>query len=161
MRILDGSAGFSAPLTEQEAKEFLSKSKLNIHIATLDENGQPNIHPTWYYFDSSKDKIYIETSKDSKKAFNLRKNNIVYFCVDAPNMPYKGVRGKGTVRIHEDMEHNMPITEKIILRYLGSTEHPIAKTLISYVRKGDAIILEIIPSYFSTWDDSKISQGGI
>ncbi len=53
----------------------------------------------------------------------------------------------------------MPITEKIMLRYLGSTEHPIAKTLISYVRKGDAIILEIIPSYFSTWDDSKISQG--
>jgi hypothetical protein len=86
---------------------------------------------------------------------------MVYFCVDAPNMPYKGVRGKGTVRIHEDMEHNMPITEKIMLRYLGSTEHPIAKTLISYVRKGDAIILEIIPSYFSTWDDSKISQGGI
>jgi hypothetical protein len=37
MRILDGSAGFSAPLTEQEAKEFLSESKLNIHIATLDE----------------------------------------------------------------------------------------------------------------------------
>jgi hypothetical protein len=30
---------------------------------------------------------------------------------------------------------------------------------MSYVRKGDAIILEIIPSYFSTWDDSKISQG--
>lgn len=159
MRILDGSAGFSAPLTEQEAKEFLSKSKLNIHIATLDENGQPNIHPTWYYFDSSKDKIYIETSKNSKKARNLTKNNTVYFCVDFPNMPYKGVRGKGTVRIHEDLEHNMPITEKIMLRYLGSTEHPIAKTLIGYVRKGDAIILEIIPSYFSTWDDSKISQG--
>jgi len=66
MRILDASAGFSAPLTELEAKEFLSGSKLNVHIATLDENGQPNIHPTWYYFDSSKDKIYIETSNDSK-----------------------------------------------------------------------------------------------
>lgn len=158
MRILDASAGFSAPLTQQEAKEFLSESKLNVHIATLDENGDPNIHPTWYYFDSSKDKIYIETSKDSKKAINLRKNNTVYFCVDAPNMPYKGVRGKGTVRIHEDIEYNIPITEKIMLRYLGSIEHPIAKTLIAYVKKGHAVILEIIPSYFSTWDDSKISQ---
>ena len=158
MRILDGSAGFSAPLTEQEAKEFLSESKFNVHFATLDEKGHPNIHPTWYYFDSSKDKIYIETSKDSKKTFNLRKNNIVYFCVDDPNMPYKGVRGKGTVRIHEDIEHNIPITEKIMLRYLGSTEHPMARNLIGYVKKGDAIILEIIPSYFSTWDDSKISQ---
>ena len=158
MRILDASAGFSAPLTEQEAREFLTEIKLNVHIATLDENGDPNIHPTWYYFDSSKDNIYIETSKDSKKAINLRKNNTVYFCVDAPNMPYKGVRGKGTVRIHEDIEYNIPITEKIMLRYLGSIEHPIAKTLIGYVKKGHAVILEIIPSYFSTWDDSKISQ---
>ena len=158
MRILDASAGFSLPLTELQAKEFLSESKLNVHIATLDENGHPNIHPTWYYFDSSKDKIYIETSKDSKKAFNLRKNNTIYFCVDAPNMPYKGVRGKGTVRIHEDIERNIPITEKIMLRYLGSTEHPMAKNLIDYVKKGDAIILEITPRYFSTWDDSKISE---
>ena len=67
MRILDGSAGFSAPLTEQEAKEFLSESKLNIHIATLDENGQPNIHPTWYYFDSSKDKNLYRNFKGFKK----------------------------------------------------------------------------------------------
>lgn len=156
MRILDGSGGFSGSLTEQETKEFLSKNKLNIHIATLDENGEPIIHPTRYYFDSSKDKIYIETSKDSKKASNLRKNNTVYFCVDAPNMPYKGVRGKGTVRIHEDIQHNVTISEKIMVRYLGSTEHPMSKTLMGYVKKGGAIILEIIPSYFSTWDDSKI-----
>jgi pyridoxamine 5'-phosphate oxidase-like protein len=101
---------------------------------------------------------YIETSKDSKKAFNLRKNNTVYFCVDALDMPCKGVREKGTVRIHEDIERNIPITEKIMLRYLGSTEHPMAKNLIDYVKKGDAIILEITPRYFSTWDDSKISQ---
>ena len=67
MRILDGSAGFSAPLTEQEAKEFLSESKLNIHIATLDENGQPNIHPTWYYFDSSKEKSILKHQRIQKK----------------------------------------------------------------------------------------------
>jgi hypothetical protein len=78
--------------------------------------------------------------------------------VDAPNMPYKGVHGKGTVRIREDIGHNIAITEKIMLRYLGRAEHPMAGNLIGYIRKGDAIILEIIPSYFSTWDDSKISQ---
>jgi general stress protein 26 len=127
-------------------------------IATLDDYGHPDIHPTWYYFDSSKDQIYIETSKDSKKALMLRKNNTVYFYVDAPKMPYKGVSGKGTVRIHEDIKHNIPITEKIMLRYLGSTEHPMARNLIDYVKKGQAIILEIIPSYLWTWDDSKISH---
>ena len=28
------------------------------------------------------------------------------------SLPLTGVRGKGTVRIHEDIEHNIPIIEK-------------------------------------------------
>ena len=33
------------PMTEQEVKDFLSNSKLNIRLGTLDEKGLPNIHP--------------------------------------------------------------------------------------------------------------------
>jgi len=41
----------SPELTEDQTKNFLGKSKLNIHIVTIDSKGDPNIHPTWYYFD--------------------------------------------------------------------------------------------------------------
>jgi hypothetical protein len=44
---------------------------------------------------------------------------------DAPP-PYKGVRGKAIVNVYEDIEHNISIAEKIIVRYLGNLEHPIA-----------------------------------
>jgi nitroimidazol reductase NimA-like FMN-containing flavoprotein (pyridoxamine 5'-phosphate oxidase superfamily) len=155
MRIYNASPGFGAPLTENEISHFLTNSRLNIHIGTLDRKNEPNIHPTWYYFDNIGNRFYIETSKKSRKTVNLNAKNIIYYCVDDPNPPYKGVRGKGTVKIHEDVNHNIPVAEKIMVRYLGSLEHQMAKSLMSSVRAGDSVILEVSPSYYSTWDYSK------
>jgi len=155
LKILNGSPGFGAPLDEQETTDFLMTGKLNAHLATVDESGHPNIHPAWYYYDPLKDKIYIETGKQSKKTQNLRKNGKVYFCIDDPNLPYKGVRGKGTVKIHEDVNFNVPITEKLVVKYLGNLEHPMAQELLNMQKKGQSVILEINPKYFSTWDYSK------
>ena len=104
-------------------------------------------------------KIYITTQKSSKKVHNLRTTrNTISYCIDDPNPPYKGVRGKGKVVIHEDINHNIPIAEKIMTRYLKSLKHPLAKSLLSETKKGNAIILEITPSYYSTWDYSKLQQ---
>jgi len=155
MRILNANPGFATPLTEDEIRKFLGNSKLNIHIGTIDCKGDPNIHPTWYYFDVTNKKFYIETSKNSKKKENLDRNNLVYYCVDDPNPPYKGVRGKGKVKIHEEIDHNIPIAEKIMVRYLGSLAHPMATSLMSSVKDGDSVILEITPSYYSTWDEKR------
>ena len=155
MRILNASPGFGTQLTEEEIKNFLGNSKLNIHIGTIDNKGDPNIHPTWYYFDATNNRLYIETYKESKKIENLNARNILYYCVDDPNPPYKGVRGKGKVKIHEDINHNIPIAEKIMVRYLGSLAHPMATSLMVSVKDGDSVILEITPSYYSTWDYSK------
>ena len=155
MKILNASPQFGTPLPENEVRGFLANSKLNIHIATRDEKGDPVIHPTWYYFDSESTKFYIETSKNSVKVANLRRNNVIYFCVDDSNIPYKGVRGKGKAKVHEDTSHNMPIAEKIMVRYLGSLAHPMATSLMGSVKDGNSVILEITPIYFSTWDYSE------
>ena len=155
MRILNAAPTMSLPLTEQEIKDFLTNSKLNVHLGTIDEKQEPNIHPAWYYFDSINNKLFIETSKSSKKMSNIKKNNTIYFCINEPNLPYKGVRGKGDVKIYEDIDYNVPIAEKIMTRYLGDLEHPVAKLLLSYIKNGDSAILEITPDYFSTWDNSK------
>ena len=82
MRILNASPGFGTQLTEEEIKNFLGNSKLNIHIGTIDNKGDPNIHPTWYYFDAINNKLYIETYKESKKIGNLKgkeKTIILFF----------------------------------------------------------------------------------
>lgn len=155
LKILNASPGFGVPLSEQETIDFMKTGKLNIHLGTVDEKGHPNVHPTWYIYDPSKELIYVETSKQGKKTYNLRKNENVYFCIDDPNPPYKGVRGKGTVKIHEDINFNVPIAEKIMVKYLGNIEHPMAQALLNMQKGGQSVILEISPKYYSTWDYSR------
>jgi general stress protein 26 len=156
MKILNASEPeFGGPMTEDEVRHFLVNSKKNVHISTLDEKGEPNIHPTWYYFDNNNDKIYIESGKDSRKTQNLRRTNIIYYCVDDDNIPYKGVRGKGIVRISEDVNYNLPIVEKIVVKYLGSIERPMSQAIMSGIRNRDDVILEITPKFYATWDHGK------
>jgi general stress protein 26 len=155
LKILNASPGFGAPLNEQETKDFLTTGRLNVHLGTVDEKGHANIHPAWYFYDVSSNRIYVETSKQAKKTYNLRKNENVYFCIDDPNPPYKGVRGKVSVKIHEDINFNVPIAEKIMVRYLGNLENPGAQALLDLQRKGQSVVLEISPKYYSTWDYSK------
>lgn len=151
LKILNGNPGLGIPLNEQETVKFLTTGKLNLHLGTLDKSGDPNVHPVWYYYDTENNRIYFETSKQSKKTDNLRNNAIVYFCIDNPNAPI-GVRGKADVKIHEDINFNVPIAEKIMIKYLGKTEHPVAQTLLDMQKSGQSVVLEIFPKYYSTWD---------
>jgi general stress protein 26 len=115
LKIINGSPGFGIPLTEEGVKDFLTTKVLNVHLGTVDENGHANIHPAWFYYDTSKEKFYVETGKDSKKTENLKRNDVVYCCVDDPSPPYKGVRGKGSAKVHEDVDHNILVAQKIHL----------------------------------------------
>jgi nitroimidazol reductase NimA-like FMN-containing flavoprotein (pyridoxamine 5'-phosphate oxidase superfamily) len=121
------------PMTEENVKNFLTNNngRLLIHLGTVDEKGEPNVFPTGYYFDTDSDKIYIATLKTSKKVSNLRVKSIVSYCIDDPSPPYKEVRGKGKVKIHEDINHNMAIVKKLIISRSSSLEDPMSKWLLS------------------------------
>jgi general stress protein 26 len=145
----------SKPVTETEVNNFL-ESKLNIQIATIDEEGYPIIQPVWFVYDKESNKIYAGTSKMTKKIHNIKRNpDKIYFCVDEENYPYKGVKGRGVARISEDIQKNLPIIEKINIKYLGTLDHPLAKTLMENTRNGSEVIIEITPKFFSAWDFSK------
>ena len=88
--------------------------------------------------------IYVETGRHSKKMENLSRNETIYFCIDDPSPPYKGVRGKGSAEVHRDVNFNILIAQKIHLRYLGNLEHPISHELVDAIKKGQSVVLEII-----------------
>ena len=155
LKILDGSGESGKSLSEQDVKDFLATKVLNVHLGTVDDHGHANIHPAWYYFDDSKEKIYVETGRHSKKMENLTGNDTIYFCIDDPSPPYKGVRGKGNVKVSYDVNHNVLVAQKIHMRYLGNLEHPMAHELIDAIKKGQSVVLEISPKYYSTWDYGK------
>lgn len=143
-----------AGMTKTEVDRFL-ESKLNVQLATVDEMGDPNIQPVWFYYDKNAGELYVGTNRMSKKVQNIRAKPTVYFSIDDENLPYKGAKGKGTTTIIEDSNQVVPIVEKMNIKYLGTRDHPIAKMLIENARNGTEILLKISPRFFSTWDYAK------
>jgi len=142
-------------MTREEAEKFL-ESKLNLQIATIDEQGEPNIQPVWFYYDKNRERLLITTSKSAKKTQNLRNKPVVYFSIDDENLPYKGVKGKGKVAIVDDPDRVVPQADRISMRYLGTLDHPIAKMITDSSKKGEVVVIEISPKFFSTWDYGKM-----
>jgi len=118
-------------------------------LGTIDEKGEPNIHPIWYIFED--DRIYVATPKKSKKAKNSLRQKLVYFSIDDESFPYKGVKGKGNVKPLEDIDSNIKIAEKIITKYMGNLENDLARWIINEIRQGNEAVLEISPKFYSAW----------
>jgi PPOX class probable F420-dependent enzyme len=155
MKVIDATSGIPG-MTREEAERFL-ESKLNLQLATIDEQGEPNIQPVWFYYDKNGEKLSITTSKLAKKTQNLRnKPTAVYFSIDDENLPYKGVKGKGIATIVEDVDRVVPQADRISMKYLGTLDHPIAKMISDRSRKGEVVVIEITPKFFSTWDYGKM-----
>jgi hypothetical protein len=157
MKILDASEPeFGGPMTEDEVRIFLlnSKKMFTFHPWMKKENLTYILHGIILIITMTL-LLYVESGKESKKTRNLRRNNIIYYCIDDDNIPYKGVRGKGTVKMSEDVGFNLPIVERIVVRYLGSIEHPMAQAIIGSIRTKEAIIIEITPKFYATWDHAK------
>ncbi len=45
--------------------------------------------------------------------------------MEDPNLPYRGLKGKGNVKIHEDINHNIPLAKKYMIKLTGSLENPV------------------------------------
>jgi general stress protein 26 len=89
MKIISAHSALSEPMTEDETRNFMANNsnKLLMHIATIDDKGEPNVTVTAFYFDLPSEKIYVTTLKNSKKVQHLKNRNIISYCIDDPNVP--------------------------------------------------------------------------
>jgi PPOX class probable F420-dependent enzyme len=147
MKIVSATNEIPGMTTGEEVEKFL-ESKLNLQIATIDEKGEPNIQPVWFYYDKDEGKLLIITSKLAKKTQNLRNRPTIYFSIDDEKPPYKGVKGKGNATIVEDPNRIVPQADKISMKYLGTLDHPAAKEMADRSKKGEGVLVEISPKFF-------------
>ena len=142
-------------MSKEDVNKFL-ESKLLLQIGTIDDEGDPNIQPVWFDYDKDREKLLIITPIIAKKIRNLETKTNVYFSIDDENFPYKGVKGKGTAAIIKDPKRTVPLGEKINMKYLGTLDHPIPKMILESAKKGNHVVVEISPKFFSTWDFAKM-----
>lgn len=140
-------------MNETEIKEFLRNSKIPLKLATIDDYGDPIIHPLWYSYEN--DRLYLITASNSRKLKNATKRTKIYFCIDTETRPYKGVKGKGTLTRITDPKRAVSMGEKIVTKYVGNVDNSLGKFLLGRLREGKETIMEITPRYYSVWDDSK------
>lgn len=74
-------------MSESEVEEFLRDSKIPLKLATIDDYGDPIIHPLWYSYDN--DKLYLITASNSRKLKNATERTKIYFCIDTEVVPTK------------------------------------------------------------------------
>ncbi len=135
---------------------FLTNTRIPLRLGTVDSKGDPMIHPVWFHY--SNGKLYLMSDKDNRKVRNIRGKKTVYFSVDTDAEPHKGVKGKGNAVLLTDVEKSVPISEKIVAKYLGDLSTPMAKRIMDQVRRGSEALVEITPLYFSTWDYTKMKR---
>ncbi|MGD9534634.1 MAG: pyridoxamine 5'-phosphate oxidase family protein [Candidatus Nitrosocosmicus sp.] len=120
-------------MTMEEAERFL-ESKLNLQLATIDSKGDPNIQPVWFHYDKNKEKLFIMTGKNTKKSQNVRESPIIYFCIEDGNSPYKGVKGKGIVTIYDNLQTVVSLSNKMIIKYLGTLDNQWQRLLVNALK---------------------------
>ena len=154
MKIISATSEIPS-MSKEEVDRFLENT-LNLQLATIDKQGDPNIQPVWFYYDKDGEKLWINTSKSSRKTQNIRKRPTIYFSIDDENPPVRGVKGEGIATIIEDIKIVIPLGDRISLKYLGTLDHPIAKMISEDSKKGGVVLIEISPKFFSTWDYGKM-----
>ncbi len=153
VKIYDAMQGVPG-MNQTEIEEFLTGSQTLLRLATVDQKGEPAIHPVWYYFQDNV--IYIWTSKTSRKARNMISKNRVYFSIDTDSQPYKGVKGKATASILNDPFRTLEIAKKIVIKYLGNLDNAYGK-LLSVAKPGSETVIEIVPDFYTVWEYGKRS----
>ena len=129
--------------------EFLDTVRIPISIACKTETGWPMVVSLWYLYQNSL--LFCATQKSARIVHYLQNDARCAFEIAEDNPPYCGIRGQATARIDESL--GAEILEKLLVRYLGDTNIPLAKNLRAKRETEVAIILD--PIRIFTWDFSK------
>jgi general stress protein 26 len=127
-------------MSNRQIEDFLMAGRV-MRLATISESGWPHVVPIWYLYENSR--LYIETGADSVKVRNIRRNPHVAICVDVGRDYYdlKNVVMRCRGRIMKNRGLARRIKEKIMVKYLGSLDHPVAKEIMGF----DGCVVEFTP----------------
>ncbi|MDH3766513.1 MAG: hypothetical protein OER82_12005 [Nitrosopumilus sp.] len=140
-------------LDNQKIDKFIPDIKIPIRIAFMESADLPAVISLWYVCND--DKIYCATQKTAKIVSYLQKNPPCGFEIAADKPPYKGIRGKGTVRILN--ETGAYVLDLLIDKYLGEKESTLSKFLRNNSKMEVAI--EITPQKIFHYDYSERMKG--
>lgn len=143
---------------------FLETQRIPIRLGCRTPSGHLWLVSLWYRYRSGEAdeggrktdeggddwRLECATSADADVVDYLRENPDVAFEISTNDLPYAGVRGRGTASIEPDPEKD--VLRDLLERYLGGTDSELAQGLLREDR--DEVVLTIDPAIVYGWDYS-------
>jgi nitroimidazol reductase NimA-like FMN-containing flavoprotein (pyridoxamine 5'-phosphate oxidase superfamily) len=138
--------------THEQAADFLRDHRQPLRLGIQTDSG-PLVVPLWFHFDgadfwcASQQGTFVMRSVEARPECGID--------VSTNDIPYRGLRGRGQVTAHP--EHGAEVLERLIERYLGTQNAPLARWLRS--RSDAEVALRVAPNWLTAWDFSARMQG--
>ena len=129
-------------------EKYLQETKIPIRLSCVMESGWPVVLSLWYLFENGS--LYCATPENAKVVSYLRAEPRCSFEVASDLPPYCGVRGRAAATI--DPDRGVEIFERLLFRYLGGINNPLAKKLLG--RPIPEVAIRLDPQSFYTWNFS-------
>lgn len=137
----------SGPWSVADIEDYLVQTVIPVRIATIGSTG-PLVQSLWFVYDEGD--LWCATQSDSVIVRRLRTDPRCGFEIAADLPPYRGVRGRGVVRIEPDRATD--ILPRLIERYLGSEPTQLGEWLMS--RLDTEVALRVSELTVTSWDYS-------
>ncbi len=133
----------------QPYQNFLGTIKIPLRLSCRTESGWPMILSLWFLYQDGC--LMCATREGAKVVSYLRAEPRCAFEIAGDLPPYCGVRGQARATI--DQTSGVETLKKLLWKYQGGLETPLAENLLAKSADEVAIILEPINAF--QWDFSK------
>ncbi len=142
-------ARLKGPWSADDIRRFLDDFHEPLRLACLGGSGHPVLATLWFV--PREGRLWCATQRSADVVSHLERDPRCAFEASVAAPPYRGVRGQGIARCHD--EGGAEILRTLIDRYLGDARSELAQNLLH--RADQEVAISIEPESVVTWDFSE------
>lgn len=136
----------AGPWSADAIEQYLISAVLPVRLASIGADGSPVVLSLWYLFEEGA--LWCATQRSSHLVARLERDPRCGFEIAADSIPYRGVRGRARATI--DVQRGATLLPRLLNRYLGGTDSPLASKLLA--RTDTEVAIRLDRMRVSTWD---------
>ena len=129
-----------------DIEDYLQEVRIPIRLSCTTGSGWPIVLSLWFLYEDGY--LYCATRDKARVVEYLTIEPRCGFEIARDQPPYCGVRGQALAEI--DQTRGAEKLKKLIIRYLGDLDNPLAKNLLS--RSEEEVAIRIRPVQIYTWN---------
>jgi hypothetical protein len=142
-------------MPSSSVEQYLKEIQIPLRLSCVSTSGWPIVLSLWYLFEDGN--LYCATPQQAKVVNYLKQTPRCGFEVAADRPPYCGVRGRALASI--EAERGTEILERLLIRYAGGTDNPLARKLLG--RRESEVAIRLTPKSTYVWNFTRRMKGSL